>query len=69
MPVQIFDVKFERGDHDMDWGTLLRESKSLKVACKGGFIEIIEIKLPGKRKMKVSDLLNGFKLEADAKLL
>ena len=69
MPVQIFDVKMEKVAHDHEPGYLIRENKDLKVAVDGGFIEIIEIKLPGKRKMKVSDLLNGFKLEADAKLL
>jgi len=67
--VQLYDVKLQKEDHQNDIGTLIRENKTLKVAGNGGLIEIIEIKLPGKRKMKVSDLLNGFKLEADAKLL
>ncbi len=69
IPVQIFGVILEWGHHNYKEGTILLENKNIKVAAQGGFINIIEIKLPGKRKMKVSDLLNGYKLEASAKLV
>lgn len=68
LPVQIYDVKPEIVKHNLTPGEIISNSKNMKVAAPGGFIEIAEIKLPGKRKMKVSDLLNGFKLEAGAKL-
>ena len=52
------------------------ENKSLTAAggrlfikCKDEFIVLDEVQLPGKRKMKVKDLLNGFNLERDAKVL
>ena len=69
LSIQIFKVNIKREDHDFENGMILLENKNLKVAAKGGFINIEEIKLPGKRKMKVSDLLNGYKLEAHAKLV
>lgn len=68
LPVQIFDVNIEREEHDFEKGMIISENKKIKVAASGGFINITEIKLPGKRKMKVSDLLNGYKLEPTAKL-
>jgi len=34
----------------------------MKVAVKGGYIRLLEIQLPGKRKMETRDVLNGLKL-------
>lgn len=69
IPVQIYGVILEMGQHNYEEGTIFLKNKNFKVAAQGGFINIIEIKLPGKRKMKVSDLLNGYKLEKQAKLV
>lgn len=69
LSVQIFDVKMEKEDHDFENGIIITKDKKIKVAAQGGFIYIEEIKLPGKRKMNVSDLLNGYKLEPGAKLV
>ena len=44
-------------------GTIFQEGKELKVAVKGGIILLEEIQLPGKRNMKVKELLNGFSLK------
>lgn len=68
LSVQIFDVNIKREDHDFENGMIISDNKNMKVAAQGGFIQILEIKLPGKRKMKIIDLLNGYKLEAQAKL-
>ncbi len=54
--------------HRYNTGHILANKKELKVAVKGGFINIIELKLSGKRKMKAIDLINGFKFELNAKL-
>lgn len=53
--------------HDLAAGTLLQEKNSLKVAVSNGYFEIVELQLPGKRKMKTTDLLNGFSFEKEAK--
>lgn len=68
-PVQIYDVKMENAVHVFKNGKIISDNKNMKVAVQGGFIQILEIKLPGKRKMKISDLLNGYKLEEEAKLV
>ncbi|HEY9183710.1 MAG TPA: methionyl-tRNA formyltransferase [Salegentibacter sp.] len=69
LKVKIFNCKKEYAVHDLPNGTILIEDKNLKVALKKGFLKIEEIQLPGKRKMKVKDLLNGFKFSEEAKFL
>ena len=41
----------------------------LLVQVKDGLLNIEELQLPGKRKMKVKDLLNGYSFSKDAKML
>lgn len=67
--VKIFKVEKVIETHDLDNGSLVSDKNELKVAVKEGFINIKEIQLPGKRKMDVKSLLNGYQLEENAKLL
>ena len=41
----------------------------MKVATKNGYIYIKVLQLPGKRKMDIASLLNGFSFAKDAKLV
>ena len=66
--VKIYAAKEEYAPHSLPVGEILQEEKQLKVAVAEGFINIIEIQLPGKRKMFVKDLLNGYKLFPNAKV-
>ncbi|MFY0604670.1 MAG: methionyl-tRNA formyltransferase [Flavobacteriaceae bacterium] len=52
--------------HDLEPGHLVISKKELKVAAKNGYINILEIKLSGKKKMDAISLLNGFSFEKDA---
>jgi methionyl-tRNA formyltransferase len=38
------------------------------VAVADGFVHLLQIQLPGKNKMKVADLLNGFVFSEKASL-
>lgn len=69
LKVKLFDCGIEKTSHDLELGKLKIEDKNIKVACKDGFLIIEKIQLPGKRKMKVKDLLNGFSFSPDAKFL
>lgn len=69
LKVKIFDCHKEPAEHDLSEGEILIEDKTLKVGLQNGFLIIEEIQLPGKRKMKVKDLLNGFKFSDEAKFL
>jgi len=55
-------------DHPFSIGKIIASKSELKVAVKEGFIMIYEMQLPGKRKMKIKDLLNGFKFNENSKM-
>jgi methionyl-tRNA formyltransferase len=60
---KIFKATIEKDNHDHIPGTILTDKKSfLIIAANGGFINIIELQLAGKKKMYVSDFLRGFKI-------
>lgn len=67
--VKIYGSRLLGEEHNLAIGTLVQENKQLKVAMTSGYLEILEIQLPGKKKMKSRDLLNGYKFAPDAKLL
>jgi len=54
--------------HNHPSGYLLIEKNSIKVATKEGLLELLEIQLPGKRKMDTKSLLNGYTFYPEAKL-
>lgn len=57
-------------NHNFETGTTIIEGKNqLNIACSNGFISIIEIQLAGKKPMKTSDMLNGFRNIIPLKML
>ena len=69
LSVKIYGVKKEKVNHQNDFGTIILTKDEMKVYCDGGYINIVEIQLPGKRKMDVKSLLNGYQFSDSAKLL
>jgi methionyl-tRNA formyltransferase len=67
--IKIYDVALIMEGHDYEPGTVLSSKKEIRVAVENGFIEIREIQLPGKRRMKSIDLLNGYTFDIDAKVV
>lgn len=67
--IKLYDVAKEREKHSHEIGSVFTNKDELKVACKDGFIKMNEIQLPGKRKMDVKSLLNGFEFSKIAKML
>lgn len=60
--LKIYSAAKELEKHQLKIGTVVFDKTKLKVAVDGGYIELLEIQLPGKRKMKTADVLNGLKL-------
>lgn len=49
-------------DHDYSPGTLITEESShLRIATTDGYIDILQLQIPGKRRMDIGDFLNGWK--------
>lgn len=68
LKAKIYATGFEKGSHNFKSGSIFSSKKELKVACADGYIFIKEIQLPGKRKMEISALLNGYLFDEDSKL-
>jgi len=60
--LKIYEAHLDKEEHNHAIGTVLFDKTELKVAVDKGYIKLLEIQLPGKRKMKTSDVLNGLKL-------
>ncbi|MCK0109385.1 methionyl-tRNA formyltransferase [Flavobacteriaceae bacterium S0825] len=67
--VKVYKVEKQEEDHDDEIGKIISSKKYMKVAVKKGYIILKEIKLPGKRKMDIISLLNGYSFNKDAKML
>tara|TARA_A100000171_G_scaffold53082_1_gene76470 strand:+ start:5999 stop:6922 length:924 start_codon:yes stop_codon:yes gene_type:complete len=68
LKVKIYTTEFELVQPLENTGTIITTKKTIKVACKNGYLYIKELQLPGKRKMDSASLLNGFSFQNEAKL-
>lgn len=66
LSVKIFDIKKEIAQHNFDQGKIIVASKTIKIAVNGGYIEVISLQMPGKKRLLAKDLLNGFQLDKKA---
>lgn len=60
--IKIYKASIEKNDSDALPGTIINIKKSLIVKCKTDAISILELQIPGKKRMNVKDFLNGQKL-------
>ena len=61
---KIFKCTKEKVSHNQKPGLIISDGKKLmKITTKDGYINALEIKIEGKRKMDVKSFLNGYKLE------
>lgn len=61
--VKIFDTEKLPKNHSLAPGTILTDGKNyLDVAVADGFISILALQLPGKKRLKTGELLRGFRL-------
>lgn len=61
--VKIFDTEKLPKSHSLAPGTILTDGKNhLDVAVADGFISILALQLPGKKRLKTGELLRGFRL-------
>jgi len=67
--VKIYEVKLTSESHTHPVGTLLATKKEMKIAVNNGFLELISLQFPGKKRMATSELLNGMAFSMNAKAL
>lgn len=67
--IKVYEADKVKEIHNYNFGSIHIIDKHVRVAVKEGYIVLKEIQLPGKRKMNIKDLLNGFSFQPDAKML
>ncbi|CAM1363773.1 Methionyl-tRNA formyltransferase [Tenacibaculum soleae] len=66
---KIYGVTKDYSEHEYINGTVITSKKELKIAVKGGFLIVDQIKISGKKLMDAKSLLNGFQFDKKAKAL
>ncbi|MDP2388590.1 MAG: methionyl-tRNA formyltransferase [Bacteroidota bacterium] len=62
--IKVYVSSKELAAHTTNKGQIVSDNNTyLKVACSNGYIYIHELQLAGKKRLKVQDLLRGFKFE------
>ena len=67
--LKIYQTAMIEEMHHLQPGGLIISKKHIKVAVKNGFIDILELKMAGKRHMDAPSLLNGYVFKADCKMI
>lgn len=66
--VKIYDAKTILEGHNLAIGTMVCTKKEMKIAVENGFIQILSLQFPGKKKMTTPEFLNGVTFSAEAKV-
>ena len=67
--IKIFASKRDSLSTEAPTGSLFQNGKRLLVRTADGWLEILEMQLPGKRRMFVEDILNGLEIQKNARFL
>lgn len=57
--VKIYEATILTETHSHKIGQIITTKKEIKVAVKGGYLKLISLQFPGKKKMLANELLNG----------
>lgn len=66
--VKIYDSAIISETHDLPIGKIIATKKELKIAAKGGFLQIFNLQFPAKTKMSSQQFLNGMTFSEEAKV-
>jgi methionyl-tRNA formyltransferase len=65
--VKIYEAKVISEDHSYTIGHLIFTKKEMKIAVANGFIQVLNLQFPGKKRMTTAELLNGISFTENAK--
>lgn len=65
--VKIYEAKAILEEHTHSIGSLICTKKEMKIAVDKGYIQIVSLQFPGKKKMTTPELLNGITFSEEAK--
>ncbi|MBC7439430.1 MAG: methionyl-tRNA formyltransferase [Flavobacterium sp.] len=64
--VKIYGSKINSEQHDFEIGKIIFSKKEIKIAVQDGFVSILSLQFPGKKKMTTLELLNGITFSKNA---
>lgn len=67
--VKIYEAKLTLEEHNHSVGSIFTTKKEMKIAVNNGYLEILSLQFPGKKRMKTAELLNGITFSEQAKAL
>ena len=67
--VKVYKSSYEETPVVLSHALFTDQKNILKVSGRDGFLNLLEVQLPGKKRMKSDELLRGFKFEGDWKVL
>jgi methionyl-tRNA formyltransferase len=63
---KVFSAISEETNHTLLPGEILSDGKTyLKIACKKGFVSLLELQLEGKKRMNIEDFLRGYRFPSN----
>jgi methionyl-tRNA formyltransferase len=65
--VKIYEAEFIPESHTYTIGSILTTKKNMQIAVQEGWIQILSLQFPGKKRMSVSELLNGVSFSEKAR--
>ncbi len=69
LTIKIYECDFEFEDHVHSIGTVIATKNNLMVAVRDGYLNILEMQIPGKKKMGIKSLLNGYSFTGNSKMM
>ncbi len=61
--LKVYESNFEETNHNEPIGKIMSDNKTfLKVACQNGYVNLLQIQLEGKKRMKIDEFLRGHKV-------
>ncbi|TCN56560.1 methionyl-tRNA formyltransferase [Flavobacterium circumlabens] len=68
LSIKIYEAKLIEEAHSHEIGSLISSKKEIKIAIANGFVQLLSLQLPGKKRMQVAELLNGITFSETAKV-
>jgi methionyl-tRNA formyltransferase len=65
--IKIYEANILNESHSLAIGQLVFTKKEMKIAAQDGFIQVLSLQFPGKKKMTTAELLNGIQFTENAK--
>lgn len=65
--VKIYQATYHIEQHQFEVGRIMATKKEIKIAVRDGFIQILSLQFPGKKRMTSTELLNGISFSDSAK--